>query len=297
MLFRKKNTLGTNLRRRFHHGLLAKRKEKLPTAQFSRPRQFSKPSWSPQIAKLRKFIILIAIAGGIIASIYIVFFSNFFTITKVTIEKTGNAISSAQLAPFLDKLKGKNLLFMRTDALTKEIEQTFKNEILFVRIRSSYPNRIIVRVEEYPAILNVRVRTENKIQNFVINQLGYAIFENAEQKDTPLLIMQTQKPLSAKSIIIENQKLSPILEAYRLFTDLFDMKIIEGEWRHVERELHLKTEKNFYVWIDLTAPIETQFSKLKRALVKLDIYREPLEYIDLRIAGGENEKVIFKRKR
>jgi hypothetical protein len=51
------------------------------------------------------------------------------------------------------------------------------------------------------------------------------------------------------------------------------------------------------VWLDLTVDIPQQLGKLKRTLPKLDIYHEPLEYIDLRIAGAESEKVIFKRRK
>ena len=36
--------------------------------------------------------------------------------------------------------------------------------------------------------------------------------------------------------------------------------------------------------------------KLKKALVKLDIYTEDLQYIDLRIAGGNGDKIIYKRR-
>ena len=33
-----------------------------------------------------------------------------------------------------------------------------------------------------------------------------------------------------------------------------------------------------------------------KALVKLDIYNEDLQYIDLRIAGGNGDKIIYKRR-
>ena len=84
------------------------------------------------------------------------------------------------------------------------------------------------------------------------------------------------------------QPITLIIPDYRLHE--------EAEWGKIEREFHLKTEAGFYVWLDMTTDVETQLKKLKRALPKLDIYKEPLQYIDLRIAGAESEKVIFKRK-
>jgi hypothetical protein len=50
------------------------------------------------------------------------------------------------------------------------------------------------------------------------------------------------------------------------------------------------------VWLDMQKPIEEQLKKLKKALVKLDIYTESLEYIDLRISGTNGDKIIYKRK-
>lgn len=303
MFFKKKSleaeaTTG-NLRRRFHHLLISKRKENSKKYAFARPKRLLKTQQklSPAAIILRKlafFVIALGIAAG---AVYVMFFSSFFDITKVTIDKNGNAVAGSALTPFIDKIKDKNLLFVKTSTLAKEIEQTFKNEILLVKIQKSYPHKIIIKIEEYPAVLNLTVLTPEKNQKFVLNQTGYSILENIEQKDIPLLILRTSKPFSeGKKIIIERQKLNPIVESYQKFTETTGLKITSGEWKKTERELHLKTEKNFTVWIDLTADISQQISKLKRAMPKLDIYNEKLEYIDLRISGGDNEKVIFKRR-
>lgn len=279
--------------------MLSKRKECLPVAAIERHRQkrgSMRFLHSSAFAALRRLSFFILVGGILIGFTYTALFSDFFTVSKITLEKNGNAVSGTELAPFLDKLKGKNILFVNTESLKKEIEQTFKNQVLLVNTKKSYPHRIIVKVEEYPAILNLHAVAGEKTQKFVVNQIGYAILENADQKDLPVLVWRTDKPISRKSVIIEPAKLNPIAEAYSKFTAMFGIKISAGEWHKIERELHLKTEKNFYLWIDLTADIDQQLAKLKHSLPKLDIYNEPLEYIDLRISGGENEKVIYKRK-
>lgn len=250
------------------------------------------------MALFKKVIYFIVAGVVLVGLIYVALFSSFFEITKVTLEKNGEAVASTALAPFLDKFKGKNIIFVNTDSLVREIEQTFKNQVLLVSIKKSYPHRIIVKVEEYPAVLNLRVIVDNMVQKFVINQIGYSILENSEQKDLPILIWRTSKLLPAgKSVVIDPEKLAPIVDGYIKFKDYFGIKILEGEWKKTQRELHLKTEKDFFVWLDLTQNVDGQLSKLKRALAKLDIYSEKLEYIDLRIAGGDNEKVIFKRRK
>ena len=73
--------------------------------------------------------------------------------------------------------------------------------------------------------------------------------------------------------------------------------MLNAEYYVRERELHLQTEKNFMVMLDMEKPFMPQLDKLKKALPKLNIYNTPPEYIDLRISGTDTEKVIFKRKK
>ncbi|MEK7524169.1 MAG: hypothetical protein AAB588_04025 [Patescibacteria group bacterium] len=300
MLFGKKKSSGSftsvNLRRRFHHIQLSKRKEGVSHAHMMRPKRVRPLFNFPQLERFKKLFWFVCVGGIFLGVAYTIFFSSFFTITKITVEKEGGAVAGSSLAPFLERMKGKNMIFFKTAALIQEIEQTFKNEILLVRISKSYPHKLMVKVDEYPAVLNLRIYNAEKIQKMVLNQIGYSVFDNTEIKELPVLTLRTNQTFTPKSIVMDLEKVTAITEAFQKFRDLFGMKILEGEWKKTERELHLKTEKNFVVWLDLTADIEAQLAKLKRALPKLDIYREPLEYIDLRIAGGDNERVIFKRK-
>lgn len=300
MFFKRKKSAASfsqkSLRRRFHHFRLTLRQSDLPTT-LKRPKRIFRTSHAPVFIIVKKIVVFAGGLGVFIGIIYAVFFSTLFTINKITIEKNGDALKTAALTPTIDKLRGENILFVNTDELTQELQQLFKNQILLVRIKKSYPHRIIVKVEEYPPVLNLRVVSPEKMQRFVLNSLGFPIFENTEQKELPIVSVHMEKPVAAKGILIAREKLTPMIDAFSRFTDLFGIKIKEGEWKKVERELHLLTEKNFTVWLDITADIETQLLKLKRALPKLDIVHEPLDYIDLRIAGKETERVIFKRRR
>ena len=118
-----------------------------------------------------------------------------------------------------------------------------------------------------------------------------------EQKNLPTVTVNLAKPFPAKGMLVGKNTIDAVALAFQKFADFFGMKVPSAEWKKTERELHLKTEKGFVVWLDLTKDVEAQLQKLKRALPKLDIYHEPLEYIDLRIAGSGSEKVIFRRKR
>lgn len=300
MFFHKKNpakeTPSGNLRRRFHHLLLAKRKSHLPQSGLQRPKRQRRIGLPPQLFFLKKWFWLLVAAGLILGFSYTALFSDFFIINKIHLEKNGNAIAGNRLVPFLDDLKGKNILFLNTEELTAELEQTFKNELILARIKKSYPKKIVVTMEEYPAAFNLAVVTPEKTQKFVLNEIGFAILENTELKELPVLTVRLPKPFPSKSTLIQKEKIAPMIRAFQQFREMFGMKTPSGEWKKTERELHVKTERNFTVWFDLTQDIDAQLLKLKRALPKLDIYHEPLEYIDLRIAGSGSEKVVFKKK-
>ena len=132
-------------------------------------------------------------------------------------------------------------------------------------------------------------------KSYIINSIGYAIKENLEDPNLPYIKIKTDEPVNPKEAVIEKTKLSYLIEAKTYFEDKFGMRIISMEYKPVAREIHLLTERNFNVWLDIQKPYEEQFKKLKKAIVKLDIFKENLEYIDLRIAGESGDKIIYKR--
>ncbi len=97
--------------------------------------------------------------------------------------------------------------------------------------------------------------------------------------------------------ILTAETLNYILKATSYFEEKFGMKIMETQFLINARELHIKTEKYFTIWLDTQISYERQFLKLKKAMATVDIYKVPLNYIDLRITGTSGEKVIFKRKK
>lgn len=290
----------SNLRRKYLHMQLERRKNKRSTRHISldRPRTFSSRAiHSLWASRFKKIALIITGFGGFIGILYSVFFSTLFDISRVQVDKNGTSLTAARLQPFIDEIKGHNIIFMNSDAVVRDIESSFPNEVLSVKIKKSFPQKIILKIDEYPAVLNFHVKTPESEQKLLLNQIGFIIAQNNDLTNIPVLVLNNEKPLPiVQGSILTEEKLRPLATAFKKFEELFGMKVTTGEWKKVERELHLKTEKNFTVWIDLTQDIEKQLLKLKRALTKLDIYNQPLEYIDLRIPGDENEKIIFKRK-
>lgn len=94
--------------------------------------------------------------------------------------------------------------------------------------------------------------------------------------------------------LIPEEMLATLLDTAENFEGKFGMEVVEIYYLKRARELHLYTERYFFVWIDLTQDVSIQLAKLKKALTEIDIYAAPIEYIDLRISGQNGEKVIYK---
>lgn len=251
----------------------------------------------PFFTKIKKFTIILTLLLIIIFTIHGIFFSRYFDITEVKVsdEMLENTALADEIKSTINETIGKNLLFIKTDKLKIKILDSFP-EIEKVTIEKDYPKTILIKFSEYPLVANIINESPTIKKTYIVNSIGYAIKEDLESPNLPYVRITTDEPLNPGTPIIEANKLRYILETIIYFEDKFDMRIVEVVYKKIPREIHLLTEKNFYIWLDIQTPADIQLKKLKKALVKLDIYKENLEYIDLRIAGGNGDKIIYKRR-
>lgn len=254
-------------------------------------------------SKLKKIFLLIIAIGLIILSCYLLFFSNIFQIKKFEVIDDGTIITdNLELNKLLEEnILKKNLFFINEDNLREKIINNFP-EIADLQFKKNLPSKITVELKKYPTVANLIdiIKSPDGIQiqkKYLINSNGIVITENEENSDLPYLKVTTEEILGLKTQALEKDKLDYIIKVINLFEEKFGMNILEAEYLTKEREIHLKTEKLFYVFIDITKDMIAQIEKLKKALPKLDIYKTPLEYIDLRISGTDTEKIIFKRRK
>jgi cell division septal protein FtsQ len=252
---------------------------------------------NPTTAKIKKITILSVALFVLIATLYGLFFSSYFTITTIEIQEQDveNEGFKEEVKTSIENAIGKNLVFIDTEELKLKILETFP-EIEQVEIKKDYPRTLVINFSEYELVANVINESSTVKKSYIINSIGYAIKENFENPNLPYIKIKTDEPANPENPIIEANKLRYILEAIIYFEDKFGMRVIEVEYKKIPREIHILTEKNFYIWLDIQKTIDEQFKKLKKALTKLDIYNENLEYIDLRIAGSNGDKIIYKRK-
>jgi cell division septal protein FtsQ len=259
-----------------------------------------KPS-NNYIKKGKRILALILGIGIVLFTIYALFFSDYFLVTDFEVEEEGTLIeSNDKINEILRHKLGENLFLINEKDLAEEIKKEHR-EIQTIKIKKIFPGKIRVEYEKYPTTANIINITEGIQKKFLVDSQGLLIEENTENPNLPYIRIETPEQLTIRTTFLEDpkraeQRLTYMINAINLFEEKFGMQVLHAEFLKKEREVHLYTEKLFYILIDMEKDLNTQINKLKKALSKLDIYNEPLLYIDLRISGTDTEKVIFKRK-
>lgn len=249
-----------------------------------------------------KIVLATVLSLGILGfGIYSVLFSDYFLIEDFQIEEAGVIIEDYEkMSVILQKILGQNLVLLNDNELISEI-QNVHPEVDNIRIYKVFPSTVKIAYEKFPTVANLINTVEGVQKKFLIDSQGFLVEENTEHPDLPYIHYDTAEQLTVRSNFLSDSKrsqerLTQILNSVNLFEEKFGMRILFAEFKKRERELHLQTERYFTVMIDLEKDLLRQIEKLKKALETLDIYNEPLQYIDLRISGTDTEKVIFKRQ-
>ncbi|PKL37053.1 hypothetical protein CVV38_04175 [Candidatus Peregrinibacteria bacterium HGW-Peregrinibacteria-1] len=238
------------------------------------------------------------LTGGVLALVIgFLLFSDLLKINNLKFEDYNfeKQTINLQIENILNEAKGEHIMFFNTEIATENILDKISS-IESISVKKRFPNTLLISYQEFPLVANIRNESPQGKKSYIINTTGYAIKQNLEQPDLPYIIIITAEPLNIDIPLINADQITYIIEAKANFEDKFGMKIIETKYLKSARELHLITEKDFTIWLDIQHPHEDQYRKLKKALVKLDIYNTPLEYIDLRIAGENGDKIIYKAK-
>lgn len=257
----------------------------------------SKPS---RLKRILLVLLIVFIVGGLT---YFSFFTNYFEINQYHIYEDGTQITNNLMLNEVTRkaLLSQNLLLFNDSKLTEEILQKAP-EYQKITVKKVLPHTIEIGLTKYPVAANITnlisgtdgMRIQKK---YMVNTNGMVIMENEENPDLPYITITTPQAIGLNAFPLDQEKLDYIIKLTNLFEEKFGIKVIEAQYMKSAREVHLRTEKDFSVWFDLTKDMLPQIDKLKRALPKLDIYKTPLQYIDLRISGTNAEKVIFKRRK
>ncbi len=248
-----------------------------------------------QIGRLKRwliFILTLAIVGG---SSYFLFFSTQLQINSIKVYKEGSITENDPLKNYFNTFLGQNIVLANMKEVTQKIIDD-SPQIDNLVIKKQFPSTIRIEYNEFPIVANLILSAEDVQQKYLINNQGQVTRKDIQNPNLPYIKMSSEKALKLQEQAIEPDKLEYALNSSKAFEEKFGIKVFDTSYLKEAREIHLHTEKYFTVWLDMTQSYDKQFSKLKRALINLDIYNTPLSYIDLRISGGTGDKVIIKRK-
>lgn len=270
---------------------------KTRTVTRSRNFEFAKRHGISAFNKIKKLFTISFVIGLIALIIYGMFFSGFFNVKEVVVinKNFENQAVSDQIRDTLKDNVSRNIFTINTIDLENKVLNTYPG-LETVKISKSFPHNLDVEFTEFPLVANIVNESNVVKKNYIINAMGFAIKENLEDPNLPYIRVKTDDPINPKEAVIAKDKLNYILDAKNYFENRFGMKIKEILYKPIAREVRFHTERDFSLWLDIQKPFEDQFKKLKKALVKLDIYKENFEYIDLRIAGNSGDKIIYKRR-
>lgn len=243
--------------------------------------------------------------------------SGTFEIQKIEVESSFEESEDQYLVnSYLQNYLGENILLFASN----KHEAALRSQIPYLKdlkIKRKLPHTLLAVMESYPKVANVKVVSPSAENIYIINELGFISAIGSFDEALPTIIMDvtgTEMDLSTKeeetksgsgevvdTLIVHEElvakdALEKILKTEKNFEGKFNLQIKELNYLKRAKEIHLFTELDFYVWIDMTEDIDLQLAKLKKGLTKLNIYEGNIEYIDLRISGQNGEKIIYKLK-
>ena len=255
------------------------------------------PNIIPDAGKLKKLVFFMLIVGTLSCFTYWLRFSDFFKITDIYIDYAEAQSENEYVKNYFADYIGKNIIFTDYSPAFEKLKYEHP-EFKSLSVSKSYPHKIKISFSEYTPAANVNVViNKTTSQKFIVNEIGFAAQKDIENPNLPKVTINSDTGFQIGTIIIDEDRLKYILGADKYFTDQFNIKIIDNEYRIIERELHIKTEKYFKILLDMQKPYEEQFDKLKKALSKMDLMNAPLDYIDLRIYSASGDKIIFKKRK
>ncbi len=255
---------------------------------------------------------------GLLGSLYAIFLSPWFTIETVDLRGQEDTLQEQSgIQKYLASYIGKNILFFNSSEHEAKLLTDYPY-LKKVKISRKPFHTLVAELETHPHVANLEIMEDNKkTADLVVNAGGAIAAIGSPNKDLPIIVMdlsgtkiplldtppetgetgeiEDQKPSwTLNQNLIEAQTLETLLSVKKNFEDKFDLKIEKVEYLKRAREIHLLTEKGFYVWMDLSQDIQSQLLKMKKSMAKLNIYESDLQYIDLRISGQNGEKVLYK---
>lgn len=240
--------------------------------------------------------------------VFVFFFTSFFVVKNITLERENLRVDTGKVIDSLQNYRYRNILFISTAEIEKQIQKDFP-EYQTVEVRRVLPGTLTIQVKNFDIIARVKIyiKPQTKLtelnlttlelkpteQILALNAEGIIEQESAGYEHLPLLeISQVQEmPLVQGDRLLKKELLDLILQAKTLFWEVLGINTVSMFYFPDAKEVHLKTEQGYEIWIDFSSPIAEQIDKLKKISNDIDWQKNPPEeHIDLRVKN----RIIYK---
>lgn len=237
-----------------------------------------------------------AILFGLILLItYFIFFTSFFKVDAILIYEGEIESENTQIRNLIEPIRGRNMLFIDPEIVATNIQNKIENTS-GITIEKDYPGTLIVRYERFKRVANIinLIGSAEIPKNFTINQVGVLMEKGSFSEDLPSINIKSSTSFEEGDQVLTQETLNYILESKSYFEEKIGLKITAIRYLDKAREVHLRTERDFDVWLDAQVEFSKQIDKLKNAIPKINPFEDNLDYIDLRIQTAEGQKIIYK---
>lgn len=250
----------------------------------------------------------VALAFLFVGLVFIFFFTSFFVIENINLERENFRVDTGKVVDSLKDYRYSNILLISTSKIEKKIKETFP-EYKTVTVKRVFPNTLMIQVKNFDIIAQFKVfiKPQSKITEFdvetielkpyeqilAINSEGVIEQNNTIYESLPVLeIAGIQDiPLVQGDRIVSKNNLDLVWSAKTILWEELGIASNYIKYFPDAKEVHLKTENNYEIWIDFTTPINEQIDKLKKISNHVDWNENPpSEHIDLRIKN----RIIYK---
>lgn len=262
--------------------------------------------WRRFLIKLSYFLLFILF----ISLIFIFFFTSFFVIKNINLERENIRIDSGKIVDFLKDYQYKNILFVSINQIEKDLSVKFP-EYEEIEVQRIFPSSLLVKVKNVEIVAQAKIYIKTEIKTFntesligknknstqeqflALNANGILEENSDNYKDLPIIEVQKayDLPLVQGERLLERKELDLILESKRKLFEELKINSNHIIYFNTAREIHLKTDVGYEIWIDFMTQIGDQIDKLKKSSNDVDWIKDPpKEHIDLRVKN----RIIYK---
>jgi|GEM_PF-1181157 hypothetical protein len=213
----------------------------------------------------------------------------YFHLKKVSVVRDNPNLDVAQIEKSLEEFYGKNILFLAHKNVREKLSADFP-EFRNISVNENWPSEIELHIKISPPRFNL-LNTESA--NFsVISEDGVILQEEPDENLPVLKIFQYEKPILVRQKFISKEDLDNIEQAENRLEQEIKLPLNASHLYWKARELHLISQGDMAIWIDLSQDIESQMRKLELSAQEIGLYTNRFEHIDLRIP----KQIFWKRK-